>query len=119
MAHEARKIFEVAPEAIDLFRRKIYHACSSSMNAVVSAVAKLHRAHNVERSDGKHIRGSECDPTQLCIWVRGSNAEADQIDSIAGNARPHCLSWFLLRKDCDTRTDFTQTVQSYQTGVFV
>src|SRR5690349_13508430 len=113
MSHEARQIFEVAPEAVDLFGRKIYDTRSFCVNAVVTAVAELHCAHHVERGDGEHIRRSKRNTSQLRFGITRSNAEAGQIHRVTDYARPHSLSWFLLSKDRDAGADFAQTVQSY------
>src|SRR6185369_11404343 len=113
MAHKARQVFEVAPELIDLFRRKIYEACAFRLNAPVIAAAELHGADHVERSDGKYVRCRKRDASELCVRIGGGHTESSEIYRITDDARPHSLRRFLLSKDGDARTDFAQTVQSY------
>src|SRR6185369_5658617 len=113
MTHETRQILEIAPEAVDLFRRKIDNAGAFRVNSVVAAAAQLHGAHHVERSDGQYIRCSEGNASELCFGIRGGNAEAGQIQRITGHARPNAFSRLLLSKYRDARTELAQTVQSY------
>src|SRR4029078_3318488 len=113
MAHEARQVLEVAPEVVDLFRRKIHDAVTFRVNALVATAAQLHCAHHVQRSDGHYIRCSERDASELCFRVSGGNSEAGEIYRITDDAGPHSLSRFLLSKDRDAGSDLAQTVQTY------
>src|SRR6185369_4543278 len=87
MSHEARQIFEVAPEAVDLFGWSIHDAVTFSVNAVIAAAAELHCAHHVEGGDGEHVRGSKRDASQLCLGISGGNAEGGQIHRVTDDAR--------------------------------
>ncbi len=80
-------------------------------------VAELCRAHHVESSDGQHICG--CESEVFPFFELGevkASAEAGEIHSVSGDARPHSFSRFLLREDGDAGRQLPEAVQSYQTG---
>ena len=116
MSHEARQVLEVAPEAVDLFRRTIHDACAFRVNALVVPLLSCIAQITSSAVTASTFAVANATRPSFASGVSAGNAETGEIQRIAGDARPHCLSWFLLSKDCDARSDFAQTVQSYQTG---
>src|SRR5690349_8446114 len=109
MTHETRQVLEVAPEVVDLFERTVHNTRSARMNSLF-AVAELHRADHVEQRNGGHIRRRESDSSAFCFRCGACDSKTDEIECVSGNARPHRLSWLLLRKNRDPRSEFAQTV---------
>src|SRR6185503_10635871 len=96
VAHETRQVLEVTPELVNLFGCAVHDTRAFRVYSAPAAIAQLHRAHNVERGDGEHVRRSERNASQLGFGISGGNAEARQIQCITDYARPHALRWFLL-----------------------
>jgi hypothetical protein len=113
VTHKAWQVLEVTPEAIDLFGTTIHDATAMCMNPAAAIAAELHGTHDVEGSDSEYIGGSECNSPELRLGRRSSSAETDQIERVTCHTRPNAFCWVFLRKDRDTGSKLTESVQSY------